>query len=107
MRLYAESRELLHEKVVLLADPTISLVSMANSGGISKRPILPASTQRTDAAHAPRGTVQAGAFCTGSAIPGATVPGNASTEFVRRSDSNPAPPVGGPGGLDQRIAQLT
>jgi len=51
--------------------------------------------------------VQAGAVCTGRAIPGATVPGNASTEFMRRSDGDPAPPVGGPGGLDQRIAQLT
>jgi len=98
---------LLHAKVVLLADPRISLVSMANSGGISKRPVLPASTQGTGAAHAPRESVQAGAFCTGPAIPGATVPGNASTEFMRRSDGDPAPPVGGPGGLDQRIAQLT
>src|SRR5205807_10037029 len=31
--------------VVLLSDPRMSLVSMANSGGISKRPILPAAKE--------------------------------------------------------------
>src|SRR5947209_19040074 len=76
----------------------MSLVSMANSGGISKRPILPATQSGA-----------AWAFTPEYAWPtahGATVLGRASVLVKAGLDARSAPTVGGAGGPDQHVAQL-
>jgi hypothetical protein len=102
--------------VVLLSDPRMSLVSMANSGRISKRPILPAS-RAGPARTRPRGgeperrrarstLVPITAGYTRRAVHGATLPGDPSVVAGGGLDGRPAPAVGGPGGAHQHIAQL-
>ena len=84
--------------VVLLADPGMSLVSMANSGRISKRPILPAAKGGPASAGTP-------AYAWPAAH-GATLLGYPSVVVRSGLDARSAPTVGRAGGADQHVAQF-
>ena len=139
----AQSRKLLHEttpacstSVVLLSDPRMSLVSMANSGRISKRPILPCATGRSVSTWAgpcwravgrparwcwdladPDPSVARSPWrdCTRLRIAGGRAHGSGMVGTGRPEpcsakrcglDTHSAPTVGGPGGADQHVAQF-
>ncbi len=122
--------------VVLLSDPRMLLVSMANSDWISKRPLSPAATGRPagTCAASRTGKLRRGApgelagqgsavdvphgpwrDCTRLAIAGGQAHvvgssgwpvGSSRAARAMRSDTCSAPAVGRPGGVDQRLAQL-